>query len=135
MHDGVLAVAVPQGDEDTAPGKVVFFDTDGTFLSAVTVGALPDMVKFTPNGAMVLTANEGQPMGDYSSIPKAASASSTWRRRGIADKRRRHDRRLHGVQPRGDRPAHPHLRSRRHASRRISSPSTSRSRTTRRRRG
>ncbi len=51
VHDGVLAIAVPQGEEDTAPGKVLFFDTYGTFLSAVTVGALPDMLTFTPNGA------------------------------------------------------------------------------------
>lgn len=72
VRDGVLAIAVPQGDEDTAPGKVLFFDTYGTFLSAVTVGALPDMLTFTPNGAFVLTANEGQPMGDYSYDPEGS---------------------------------------------------------------
>ena len=31
VRDGVLAIAVPQGDEDTAPGKVLCFDTYGTF--------------------------------------------------------------------------------------------------------
>ena len=72
VRDGVLAIAVPQGAEDTGPGKVLFFDTYGTFLSAVTVGALPDMLTFTPDGAFVLTANEGQPMGDYSFDPEGS---------------------------------------------------------------
>ena len=72
VREGVLAIAVPQGAEDTGPGKVLFFDTYGTFLSAVTVGALPDMLTFTPNGAFVLTANEGQPMGDYSFDPEGS---------------------------------------------------------------
>ena len=48
VHNGVVAVAVPQGAEDTAPGKVVFFDAFGNHLSDVTVGALPDMLTFTP---------------------------------------------------------------------------------------
>ena len=72
VHDGVLAIAVPQGAEDTGAGKVLFFDTYGTFLSAVTVGALPDMLTFTPNGAFVLTANEGQPTNDYSYDPEGS---------------------------------------------------------------
>jgi DNA-binding beta-propeller fold protein YncE len=72
VHEGVLAIAVPQGAEDTGPGKVLFFDTHGTFLSAVTVGALPDMLTFTPNGDFVLTANEGQPLGDYSYDPEGS---------------------------------------------------------------
>ncbi len=48
VYDGVVAVAVPQGEDDTAPGKVLFFDTDGVLLSEVTVGALPDMITFSP---------------------------------------------------------------------------------------
>jgi DNA-binding beta-propeller fold protein YncE len=72
VRDGVLAVAVPQGEADTAPGRVVFFDVHGTFLSAVTVGALPDMLTFTPNGRYVLTADEGQPLPDYSFDPEGS---------------------------------------------------------------
>ena len=72
VYDGVLAVAVPQGEEDTALGKVLFFDTNGGFLSAVTVGALPDMVTFSPDGRFVLSANEGQPMNDYSFDPEGS---------------------------------------------------------------
>ncbi len=73
VRRGVLAIAVPQGIQDTAPGKVLFFDTStGQFISAVTVGALPDMLTFTPNGRYVLTANEGQPMSDYSFDPEGS---------------------------------------------------------------
>ncbi|MBA3765676.1 MAG: choice-of-anchor I family protein [Acidobacteria bacterium] len=60
VDKGVVAVAVEAFDK-TAPGKVVFYDTDGNFLNAVNVGALPDMLTFTPNGKAVLVANEGEP--------------------------------------------------------------------------
>ena len=60
VHDGIVAVAV-QADPAQAPGVAVFFNRDAEFLSAVTVGALPDMLTFTPDGQYVLVANEGQP--------------------------------------------------------------------------
>ena len=60
VHDGIVAVAV-QADPPQAPGAAVFFTRDGEFLRAVTVGALPDMLTFTPDGQYVLVANEGQP--------------------------------------------------------------------------
>ena len=60
VHDGIVAVAV-EADPAQAPGTVVFFNTDGEFLSTVTVGALPDMLTFTPDGHYVLVANEGEP--------------------------------------------------------------------------
>ena len=60
VHDRIVAVAV-QADPEQAPGAAAFFNTDGEFLSAVTVGALPDMLTFTPDGQYVLVANEGQP--------------------------------------------------------------------------
>ncbi len=82
VHDGVVAVAVPQGEDDTAPGKVLFFDADGRLLSQVTVGALPDMLTFTPNGKLVLTANEGQPTDDYTFDPEG-SVSIINLRRGV----------------------------------------------------
>ena len=71
-HGGVLAVAVPQGEDDTAPGKVLFFDAFGTLLNEVTVGALPDMLTFAKGGTLVLTANEGQPNDAYTFDPEGS---------------------------------------------------------------
>ncbi|RZJ74823.1 MAG: alkaline phosphatase, partial [Flavobacterium sp.] len=58
VKDGVVAVASPNANQHLN-GSVVFFDTDGEFLSQVAVGALPDNISFTPDGTKVLTANEG----------------------------------------------------------------------------
>jgi DNA-binding beta-propeller fold protein YncE len=69
-HNGIVAVAV-EADPAQDPGVVVFFDaTDGSFLSQVTVGALPDMLTFTPDGSRVLVANEGEPDDDYMVDPE-----------------------------------------------------------------
>ena len=62
VRDGVVAVAV-EADPKQAPGSVVFFAADGTFLASVTVGSLPDMLVFTPDGSRLLVANEGEPDG------------------------------------------------------------------------
>jgi len=56
----LVAVAV-QGALKTDPGMVVLMDREGAILKAVTVGALPDMLKFTPNGHKLVVANEGEP--------------------------------------------------------------------------
>ncbi|HAX80913.1 MAG TPA: hypothetical protein DCY88_35020, partial [Cyanobacteria bacterium UBA11372] len=60
VKNGTLAVAVEAVDK-TNPGKVVFYDTNGTYLNDVQVGSLPDMLTFTPDGSKVLVANEGEP--------------------------------------------------------------------------
>ncbi len=70
-HNGVVAVAV-QADVKQDPGTIVFFDMDGNFLSQVTVGALPDMVTFTPDGQKVVVANEGEPNDDYTRDPEGS---------------------------------------------------------------
>ena len=69
VHGDVIAVAV-EADIKQNNGYVAFYQTNGTFLSAVTAGALPDMLTFTPNGTKVLVANEGEPNGDYSNDPQ-----------------------------------------------------------------
>lgn len=60
VKNGVVAVAVENAPK-TNPGWVQFFDTNGSLLNTVTVGALPDMLVFRPNGRRLLVANEGEP--------------------------------------------------------------------------
>jgi hypothetical protein len=63
VDKGVVAVAV-EAAVKTDPGTVRFYDADGTSLGdGVTVGALPDMLTFTPNHQDLLVANEGEPSG------------------------------------------------------------------------
>jgi 2',3'-cyclic-nucleotide 2'-phosphodiesterase/3'-nucleotidase/5'-nucleotidase len=69
VHNGTVAVAVANGQQ---PGKVVFFSTGGQLLSQVTVGALPDMLTFTPDGTKVLVANEGEPDDTYTVDPEGS---------------------------------------------------------------
>ncbi len=57
---GLLAVAV-EADPKTAPGTVVTFDRAGNQVNTYPVGALPDMLTFTPDGKYILVANEGEP--------------------------------------------------------------------------
>jgi hypothetical protein len=70
VHNGIVAATIDGGV--AANGKVVFMDINGTILNNLTVGNLPDMVTFTPNGQYVLTANEGQPDNNYLSDPEGS---------------------------------------------------------------
>lgn len=60
VHRGVVAVAL-EGAQKTDPGSVKFFNTSGMLLNHLTVGSLPDMLTFSPNGRWLLVANEGEP--------------------------------------------------------------------------
>jgi len=60
VKNGLVAIAV-EANFKQDPGQVVFFDLDGNFKKAVTVGALPDMLTFSADGSKVLVANEGEP--------------------------------------------------------------------------
>jgi len=71
IKNGIIAIAVA-ADSYTDPGQVVFFSTNGTLLNAVEVGALPDMLTFTPDGTKVLVANEGEPSEDYTIDPEGS---------------------------------------------------------------
>mgnify|MGYP005850605213 CR=1 FL=1 len=71
VKNGIVAVASPNVNEEL-DGSVVFLDTDGNFLKQVTVGALPDMITFSPDGNKVITANEGQPTINYSFDPEGS---------------------------------------------------------------
>lgn len=71
VKNGLIAVASPNANEQL-DGAVVFFTINGDSLKKVTVGALPDMITFTPDGKKVLTANEGQPSADYTVDPEGS---------------------------------------------------------------
>ncbi|MDF7811831.1 choice-of-anchor I family protein [Hymenobacter sp. YC55] len=71
VRNGVVACAIENADPQQN-GSVVFFDQNGAFLKQVTVGALPDMITFSPNGQLLVTANEGEPKSDYSVDPEGS---------------------------------------------------------------
>jgi 2',3'-cyclic-nucleotide 2'-phosphodiesterase/3'-nucleotidase/5'-nucleotidase len=71
VRDGVVAVAVGS-DPKTDPGKVVFLDVGGNIVKVITVGALPDMLTFSPNGRYLIVANEGEPSDDYTIDPEGS---------------------------------------------------------------
>lgn len=69
VKNGIIAAASPNANPQQN-GSVVFFDINGNFLKQVTVGALPDMVTFSPDGTKVITANEGEPNDAYTVDPE-----------------------------------------------------------------
>jgi hypothetical protein len=71
VRNGLVAAAVSATNK-TDPGKVIFHTTSGAFVGLVTVGALPDMVCFTPDGTKVLSANEGVPDTNYAVDPEGS---------------------------------------------------------------
>ncbi len=69
-YNGKLAVAMESTISKQGLGKVLIFDTTNySLIKQITVGALPDMVTFSPDGKFILTANEGEPNDDYSIDP------------------------------------------------------------------
>ncbi len=121
VHDGLVAVAI-QAPNKTNLGRVAFYKSNGELIKTLGVGALPDMLTFTPDGNYVLVANEGEPSGygegqvdpegTVSIIPISAQRIATEEAEG--------SRRPLGVVQAVQRPGsgsaragHPHLRPRR----------------------
>ncbi|MEX1317898.1 MAG: esterase-like activity of phytase family protein [Synechococcaceae cyanobacterium] len=75
VYGTLMAVAV-QNDNKTDPGFVQFYDLSNPalprFLSTVTVGALPDAVKFNADGTKLLVTNEGEPDSLYTVDPEGS---------------------------------------------------------------
>lgn len=72
VREGVVAVSVTGLNNEQENGAVVFYNANGAFQNKVTVGALPDMLTFTPDGHYVLVANEGQPNDAYTIDPEGS---------------------------------------------------------------
>jgi 2',3'-cyclic-nucleotide 2'-phosphodiesterase (5'-nucleotidase family)/3',5'-cyclic AMP phosphodiesterase CpdA len=66
-----FAVTVPEQDK-TKAGRVAFFSIEGEYIGYVTVGFLPDHLIFTPDGKMLLVANEGEPIDNYEADPEGS---------------------------------------------------------------
>jgi DNA-binding beta-propeller fold protein YncE len=72
VNGNLVAVAV-EANPKTDNGWVVFLNTSTlAYVRAVQVGALPDMLIFTPDGSKVLVANEGEPNVGYSVDPEGS---------------------------------------------------------------
>lgn len=71
VKNGIVAAASPNTNPQQN-GSVVFFDINGNFLKQVSVGALPDMITFSPDGTKVMTANEGEPNDAYTVDPEGS---------------------------------------------------------------
>lgn len=71
VRNGLVVVAAPNVVKQQN-GSVVIFNTDGIFQKQVTVGSLPDMVTFTPDGKTIMVANEGEPNDAYTVDPEGS---------------------------------------------------------------
>ncbi len=72
VSQGKLAVAV-EANSKQDNGSILVYDTDTyALLNSYEVGALPDMVAFSPNGKFLVSANEGEPDDNYAVDPKGS---------------------------------------------------------------
>lgn len=77
IRDDGLGVIAFEAPVKTDPGHVVFFDANAAdaasaVLGEITVGALPDMVTISKDGAYAVVANEGEPADDFSTDPEGS---------------------------------------------------------------
>lgn len=85
VYGDIVAVAVEASPKQN-PGKVEFYSAvDFSKLGEVTVGALPDMVTFNEDGTKVLTANEGEPSGDYLNDPEGSVSIITLNKSNLSN--------------------------------------------------
>lgn len=69
---GLVAVAIEAKNKQDA-GLIALYRSDTLALvGTYTAGALPDMVALSNDARFILTANEGEPSGDYSNDPEGS---------------------------------------------------------------
>jgi DNA-binding beta-propeller fold protein YncE len=70
VSNGLLAIAL-DGSNKQGDGDIVILKTSTLEqVKKITVGAMPDMVTFSPDGNYILSANEGEPNDEYIVDPK-----------------------------------------------------------------
>ena len=69
VSGGKLAIALESIDKQQNGSVVVLNTSTLATIRQVTVGALPDMVTFSPDGRFIITANEGEPNTTYTNDP------------------------------------------------------------------
>ncbi|WP_443936602.1 choice-of-anchor I family protein [Pedobacter sp. MW01-1-1] len=69
VSNGLLAIALDGADKQGNGEVVVLKTADLTEVKKITVGAMPDMVTFSPDGNYILSANEGEPNDVYTVDP------------------------------------------------------------------
>lgn len=72
VSNGKLAAAIEASNKQAAGKCVVFNTSDLAEIKQITVGSLPDMVAFSPDGNFIMTANEGEPSDDYVNDPEGS---------------------------------------------------------------
>lgn len=85
VHEGKLAAAIEAINKQDAGKVVVFNTTDLAEIKVIPVGSLPDMVTYSPDGKYILTANEGEPSGDYSNDPSGTVSVITTADYGVVN--------------------------------------------------
>lgn len=69
---GLVAVAI-EAKVKQNPGLIALYRSDDlTLLATYPTGALPDMIALSNDGKTILTANEGEPSGDYTNDPEGS---------------------------------------------------------------
>ncbi|MDX1417694.1 MAG: esterase-like activity of phytase family protein, partial [Candidatus Promineifilaceae bacterium] len=72
FHSGVLAINMENAISEL-PGKALFFDVDGNFLSDIAAGSQPHTIVFTPDEQIVLASDAGESSDDADMDPIAAA--------------------------------------------------------------
>ncbi|ASP38002.1 alkaline phosphatase [Bacterioplanes sanyensis] len=69
---GLVAVAIEAANKQD-PGLLALYRSDDlSLLATYPAGSLPDMVSLSSDGRYLLSANEGEPSGDYSNDPEGS---------------------------------------------------------------
>ncbi|WP_373289736.1 choice-of-anchor I family protein, partial [Polymorphobacter multimanifer] len=68
VSNGIIAVGYANIDPEAAGFVALFNAADNSLIKTIQVGVLPDDVTFSPDGAKLLVANEGEPLSAQGSI-------------------------------------------------------------------